>query len=463
MDESNTLEELFATDGGISFGFTVEIPRGEPPPDLEDHPARYIGDRHILTYAPSGSGKSRRLLLSNILMLPNWSLVIIDIKGELAEQTRLYRKHMAENHVVMLNPFNVLDMGSDGYNPVAALQLGPNFIDDAMGLAEAIIRVENERDTHWTTSAQDLLCALIMYSRITEKDGGSLGHVRSVLGKPANEFGEEIAKMIEVGIKENVDELGIKASRFLDMNPDNRELHSILSTAMTQTRFLDSPPLKEHLSKGEFDWKSLKERPTTVYINLPANRLNTHSSYMRIVISDFLQSILRDSRTPKVPILIMLDEIAQIGDLPILRNSLALVRSYGCKYWQLWQDSIQHRSVNGPFFESAVANSGVLQAFAPQDISTAKLLSERAGQTTAEIASYSEPVGLPTSRPSPGNVSVAYAPIPGLLPQELMRMGEGYQVIFSHKTEDFAFAYCPDPSEVASLDDILTGGRNSRR
>ena len=89
MDESNTLEELFATDGGISFGFTVEIPRGEPPPDLEDHPARYIGDRHILTYAPSGSGKSRRLLLSNILMLPNWSLVIIDIKGELAEQTRL--------------------------------------------------------------------------------------------------------------------------------------------------------------------------------------------------------------------------------------------------------------------------------------------------------------------------------------------------------------------------------------
>ena len=57
----------------------------------------------------------------------------------------------------------------------------------------------------------------------------------------------------------------------------------------------------------------------------------------------------------------MLDEAAQIGELPILRDSIALLRGYGVKVWSLYQDVPQHKAVlgGGDRYESAAANSGV--------------------------------------------------------------------------------------------------------
>ena len=446
--------DLFATDGGISFGYAVQDPYAPQRDDIEAHPLRYVGDRHILTYAPSGAGKSRRLLLNNIIQLPNWSLLILDIKGELAMQTRHYREHVARNRVVQLNPFRALGMPSNGYNPVAALEIGADFVDDAMALAEALVRIEGP-DSHWGASAQDLLCAIILYSRLRGPDGGSLGHVREILGKPSPQFVKLVAEMIEAGVRAKVFEIGIKLSRFLDLDSDSRELHSILSTAMTQTRFLDSPPMKADLRKGAFDFAEMKTRPITCYVNLTANRLGSHSPYLRIVLTAFLQSMLKDSSAGAVPILVMLDETAQLGKLDILQSSIAVLRGYGVKVWQLWQDLPQHQSIFGDNFESTVANSGVLHAFAPQDMTTANFLSQRSGQNTAAVLGYSAPPDAFRGKAAEGNMSLSFTPVPGVLPQELMGLPEGMSILFSHKTPGRVFGYLPDPSEVAAFDRIL--------
>jgi len=120
-----------------------------------------------LLFGPNGTGKGTRLLIPNLLSIKDRSIVVIDPKGELAAVTADYRRTVGD--VVMLNPFNVLGLGSAGFNPLATLnpKSPETFYDDAAALGEALIRIEGN-DPHWGESAQGLLVALIMWEKINK-------------------------------------------------------------------------------------------------------------------------------------------------------------------------------------------------------------------------------------------------------------------------------------------------------
>src|ERR1700682_6233617 len=108
----------------------------------------YEGERHLLLFGPNGTGKGTRFLIPNLLSIKNRSLVVIDPKGELAAVTADYRRTVGD--VIMLNPFNVLGLGSAGFNPLAALDpQSPFFYDDAAALGEALIRM-GSKDPTWS-------------------------------------------------------------------------------------------------------------------------------------------------------------------------------------------------------------------------------------------------------------------------------------------------------------------------
>ena len=100
----------------------------------------------MLTIGPTRSGKSRRLLIPNLLYETGRSMLVVDMKGELAAITAAHRAAKG-GAVIALDPFGVLPsrgvkMPSVGFNPM--LRLDPDsddFVDDAMGLAEALVQV----------------------------------------------------------------------------------------------------------------------------------------------------------------------------------------------------------------------------------------------------------------------------------------------------------------------------------
>lgn len=451
------MKNIWSENGGVYFGFGSETVNGPRPPLNRATQLRYVGDRHLLTVGPNGTGKSRRLLLTNLHDLTGWTIVSIDPKGDAGVMTSDHRKKSG-NRIIFLNPFNVHGLGSDGFNPLMALDPdSPDFTDDAMGLAEALIRVEG-KDPHWGQSAQDLLCALIMYVRVV-LPVATLADVRALLGQGSAEFramvldekfsyeGKSYDGILAASLVYDCPELGIKASRFGDFRPDNRELSAIISVALTQTRWLDSRPIKDDLSKAGFDFSSLKDTPTTVYLMLPARRLATHSTWLRLMITSILQPLMKDTRKSKVPVLLMLDEFAQLGHLPVIEQTLALMRGYGVKLWAVFQDFAQAEAIYEDRWQSFVANAGVLQAFAPQDVVTAKALSERTGQTTRQPLSAGE-VG-PRARLGRSQISV-----PTMLPQELQQMGDGFSVILSSKVQGVVRAYIPYPTELRYMQEI---------
>lgn len=470
-------ENIWSKNGGIycGFGVTPTKPsdhqsildeKWDAMPDrmnLYPNPAdqNNRGDRHLLTVGPNGSGKTRRLLVPNLFKLKDWSVIVIDIKGELAALTAAYRASQTGHNVVVIDPFGVMPknyprlikkygyLTSNGFNPIAALDpKSDDFPDDALTLAEAIIRVEGQ-EPHWSQSAQDLIASLIMFVRLTIPDTGSFANVRTFLGQPAQEFRATVRDMMIAGIRYDCEELTVKAGRFAELTGDNKELNSVISTALTQTRWLDSRPVKADLARGGFDFASLKEQPTTVYLILPPRYLATHSTWLRLMITSILLPLLRSTEDARVPVLFMLDEFAQLGKMPVIENNMALMRGYGIKLWPVFQDLAQAKDLYKDRWESFVGNAGVLQSFAPQDVTTREYLSKLSGQRLYWLktggTSASTSTGGQHSQSSGTSESMQYMPGPIYWPQGLGNMDTGQAVLFSRGRA--VRAWLPDPED----------------
>ena len=75
-------------------------------------------------------------------------------------------------------------MGSDGFNPLAQLEPGPQLYDAAAAIGEALIEIEDGSGQYWSESAQGLLVALIMFEVIEahrERRHPSLIRIRQTL------------------------------------------------------------------------------------------------------------------------------------------------------------------------------------------------------------------------------------------------------------------------------------------
>jgi type IV secretion system protein VirD4 len=470
---------LFGRNNGIPLGYWSEQLEGLAP-SLR-YPVRYTGDRQMVLVGPNGSGKSMRILLPSLYELKDYSICVIDIKGELCAMSSEHRRSLG-SHIIKLNPFNVLGLGSDNFNPIAGLDLDDDFPDNALELSEAIISVDNTREAHWPQAAQELVAGLIMFVRLVIPNG-SFRDVRALLGQNDEGIrtmvlspgavvdgvehffrykGLKLPGIIETAARTGWEEMATKTARFGDINPENRELHSVLSTALVQTRWLDSRPIGRDLASNPIDFSIMKQRPTTVYLMLPARRLGTHAAWLRLCVTSVIQKLMKDVRT-NCPVLLMLDEmfaVAYPDGLPAVQRNMAMFRGFSVKLLSVFQDLAQAETLYGPAFESFLGNAGIIQAFAPNDITTSDFVSRMSGQTTIYFTSESEslnpnpmmPRGIQSSFTSASN----YIAMPLIMPHETRGIGEGYSIIFSNEWKGALRCFTPWPGDVPALRRIMS-------
>jgi type IV secretion system protein VirD4 len=447
----------------------------------------YGGERHVIVFGPNGSGKGTRLLVPNLLQSRGRSIFVIDPKGELAAITAPYRRTLGE--VVIINPFGLFvdrpgyaDMKSCGYNPLSKLDPGArSFNREAAQLAEALVTV-SEKDPHWDASARALLAAIIMYVvmearlmlspqiKATAGVGAhtlfrgdsvpTMARVRELLclasDKPsaANGYrGTGLPAIALAMMKTGIAGLRNKASQFTSWS---NEIQSIASAAKRQTEAFDDDEIAEDLARDGFRFSEMKKRPVTVYLNLHPDLMERHSKWLRLVVTAALQSVMRLREPGEPKMLFLLDEFAALGHMEIIETVWAAVRGYGIQILPVFQDLTQLKGIYKERWETFIAQAGAVTAFGVNDLTTARWICDRAGDTRRVIESSNRSSSSTTNTGnSPGgatsgisnttSVSSSSQPtrVPFVQPHSLFGMHEGATVSFLAGLSDMVPGYAP--------------------
>lgn len=348
---------------------------------------RYGGDGHLLTFAPTRSGKGVGCVIPNLLDYPG-SVVVTDIKGENSAVAGTWRQRLGS--VYEIAPLGGANHRPATFNPLDFIRTGTLFeVDDARLIAEMLVVPEHSSANHWEREARTLLTGLILHiCHEHEPDAQNLGTLRDLLMVDAEEFELTLAKMA-ASRQQNVARI---SQGFGQKEPKERS--AVVSTAQGATELLESPELRAATETSDFSFEDLKEKRATVFVIIPPEYLETYRPFLRLIIGLATVSMTRCTTRPKHPVLFMLDELPALGYMRPIEEGIGFLAGYGAKLWLFVQDLDQLQKTY-PKARSMIANCAVRQAFNVQDPDTAKLLSDMLGTATVKLRSSGKSSALP--------------------------------------------------------------------
>lgn len=428
--DAERLREMLGGGRGIWFGQEAlaeysTVPRGS----LRDFD--YIGDRHLLTVAPTSSGKGACAIIPNLLLQNDLSIICIDPKGQAAAVTKRMRG-LAGKKVHLLNPFNEHGLGTSRYNPLRELRItSPDVVKQVGRLAEALILTEG-REPYFDNTGRDLVKVLMLHLIEKRGPGATLPEMRKLLTR-LSQADDQAAELLDELAKSPHPFIAQPAARF---RRESRDIVGAVNSAITQTGFLDDPQIAHVLSASDFSMQDFKDRPTTLYVILPAADVLHYSRFFRLIVVSAVDHLM--SRPGGTRTLVMLDEFAQLGRLDMIQNAIAQARGYNVQLWPFVQDLNQLQDIYGKRWQSFVANAGVVQWFTPNDIFTAEYLSKLIGKTTVQTfqsnssTSFGEShskSGMSSSGNRTNSTSQGEAGVDFLSPQDLFNIPSAFQIL----------------------------------
>ena len=357
------------------------------------HYLRHDGPEHILTYAPTRSGKGVGLVIPTLL---SWSssCVVTDLKGELWALTAGWRKQHAGNKVLLFEP--AASERGLCWNPLDEIRLNTDHeVGDVQNLANLIVDPDGKGlESHWQKTAFALLVGLILHALYKAMTSGSMATLPSIdamLADPTRDIGDLWTEMITYKHMGGRNHPAVGSAARDMMDRPEEEAGSVLSTAKSYLVLYRDPIVAENVSTSQFRIKDLMHHddPVSLYIVTQPNDKARLRPLVRILVNMILRLsadklVFRDGRPVgqyKHRLLVMLDEFPSLGRLEILQESLAFVAGYGIKCYLICQDinQLKSRETGYGHDESITSNCHVQNAFPPNRIETAEHLSRLMG------------------------------------------------------------------------------------
>lgn len=358
------------------------------------HPLHYTGDRHLLTVAPTRSGKGVSAIVPNLLTYDG-SVIVIDPKGENARITAARRGAGAPaqgikglgQKVHVVDPWGITDLPVSRFNPMDWLRPDDEDINEnAMMLADSIVMTRRgASDPFWDEEAKALLMGFLLYVALDEREqeDRTLGRVRDIISMGSDGLKEILLQMIE-----NENPI-VCSTAERTISKEEKLRSSVLASLQSHTHFLDSPRIRESLRVSDFKFEELKTGKTTIYLVLPADRLDTFGRWLRLLVQQAITVNARNIEVkPAKPILFLLDEMAALGRLTMVEQAFGLMAGFGMQLWGIVQDLSQLERIYDKGWETFIGNSGVVQYFGSRDHKTAEYFSKLCGVTTIQKVSF---------------------------------------------------------------------------
>ncbi|MBV1952633.1 MAG: type IV secretory system conjugative DNA transfer family protein [Cycloclasticus sp.] len=403
-DKAHLLKRHFGENGKIFLGYSL-------PEHIKERSSSITSNtqKHLITAAPTRSGKLLTASAPRCLEHQG-SLVALDVKdGELALITAKYRRDVLGHKVVLIDPWDLaaskLGLTPARFNVLDWLDPdNDDFVEDAMLVADSLITDRGAKDPFWNDEARSLITGLVMYVAATpmpllptEKKSRDLVQLRRLLNLSENDFRNMVCgefekdeqgniTLISAGMAQSRNE-GVRAAASRITGKAAKEFSGILSTAQQNTHFLESPKIRRSLCASDFSFEELEDGKIDIYIVLPAGRLFTFNRFLRMLLSIAITSITRFETKPSPPVYFLIEEFPALGRMAVIETAYGLMAGYGMQLHIIVQDFNQLFSIYGDYWQTFIANSGVIQIFGTRDLMTADYISRLSGIATIESLS----------------------------------------------------------------------------
>ena len=336
-------------------------------------------------YGGSGAGKSASYVIPNALQCLG-SYVFTDPKGELYDKTAGFFKAKGYDVKVLnlVNPAN-----SDGYNPLFHIN---NAIDVDV-IANTIVKGQdagNKSDPYWDDMSEMLLKALIYYLKAARprEEQNLASCAEMVRAANNNEGGNLLSSMIG---QLPLDHQARMYYKSIEIAPE-KTYSSILSSLQSKLGKFDSKEIAELTSTDTINFNDIGEKKTAVYVISS----DTHTAYNFLLTIFFSQMIqqLYDYADKKggalpVPTYFILDEFANIGQIPDFDKKISTSRSRKISFSVILQNLDQLEAVYEKSYETIIGNCDTHLFLGSNSQKTVEYFSKALGEKTITRESVS--------------------------------------------------------------------------
>jgi type IV secretory pathway TraG/TraD family ATPase VirD4 len=382
----------------------------------DGHTLGHRDDGHVAMVCRTRGGKGISLIVPNLLEWPG-SVVVIDPKGENAMVTARRRENGSLHSeglgqkVRILDPFNIVRHRFDeftdlktGFNPVSLIRADcPESVDIAYRISASTLDTENAQDPFFPEAGRDFQKALILHvatsadftdaerNLVTVRRYAQAGDVKAARlaalnAKPGKKTPSAFS-LLARAMQRNHAFGGVisdAGARLIELEKSPRTLASVIQTVITALDFLDSPGMRECVSKPGFDLSELKTDPkgTSLYLCLPQRYMDTHYRWLRMMVTLVIGEMESIQGQPKSghQVLTILDEFPALRRMRVIENAAAQIAGFGVKLVMVMQTLAQIKEIYKDNWETLFANATTKLCFGNDDQFTRQYISNLIGE-----------------------------------------------------------------------------------
>ena len=341
---------------------------------------------HCLLVAPTGAGKGVGFVKPNLLSYKG-SAVVLDVKGENFEDTARFREKMGQT-VYRFSPRD-FDEPSFRYNPLDRIKTYTNpakRMAELEKIATLFLQAEDSSAASFLPNSRAIFvaCGILAY----EQGELTLGRIH----KLANGGGDFNAKFKAYAgiVKDRSARLIFQQMAGMNEKTLTSYISILNSSGMSAW---SNPHTCAVTDASDFDFATFRKKPQTVYLTTPFNEIGAIAPLIRLFFADLIAT-LQDHEPGKdepFPVLILMDEFQRIGRMPVVAESISLLRSYGGNLAIITQTIPDLDVVYGEQVRKTLqGGAGIKLYLTPSEPDTIAELSDAVGMTTKRVVSRSK-------------------------------------------------------------------------
>ena len=395
----------------------------------------FPGEEHVALYAPTRSGKGVSCVIPNLLHWPH-SAVVLDVKGENWRTTAGYRSEELGQQCYLFDPL-APDGRTAQWNPLSFVdRTAPDCFNQILRVAQSLFPESTGNSRFWDDAGRFAFAGVACF--VAENPTLSLDIATVLRLFTSQSATPYLRQAIALALKEDEPFTRATVESINDYLTGGVELvNSIRKNVTTRLSTWFNPRIAAATSVSSFDIAALRSRPMSIYVKVSPSDIEL----LRPLLSLLFQQIVMlntkieppEDPTYSHPALIVLDEFATLGCMPVLADAFAFIASYGVRMMVICQSPGQLRSdklYGEAGSQNILDNCGIEIVFGTKNSKLAEDLSARAGYNTVDAVTQNRPRFGGALSWSKQSEAIRQHKRAMMLPQEILRMDRAREMVF---------------------------------